>query len=106
MLTQVQVGVNLQPTLAALSHTQCALDLIDAGTLCIAFDDPDRQKQYTEAVTSFLQCINRPELSVEIVTQPVPCSFLLYVTYTSGARMVNFDVAAFRQFTEQCSTGW
>ena len=75
-------------------------------TLSIAFDTRQRQEQYMEAVRDLIQPVeDRYVLNVETLQTPKPCNFLLYVTYSSSHRLVNFDNAAFEQFKQSCSTG-
>ena len=75
-------------------------------TLSIAFDSRQRQEQYMEAVRDLIQPVeDRYVLNVETLQTPKPCNFLLYVTYSSSHRLVNFDRAAFEQFKQSCSTG-
>ena len=75
-------------------------------TLSIAFDTQQRQDQYMEAVRGLLQPIeDKYVLNIETLQAPRPCSFLLYVTYSSSHRLVNFDNDAFERFKQSCSTG-
>ena len=77
-----------------------------ACTLSIAFDNVQRQQQYTPAVKSLLQPIeDKYVLDVEILQKPKKCNFLLYVTFSSTARLVNFDTHTFEQFKQDCATG-
>ncbi|DBA91712.1 TPA: hypothetical protein ACH3X1_003308 [Trebouxia sp. C0004] len=74
-------------------------------TLSIVFDTQQRQDQYMEAVRSLLQPIeDNYVLNIETLQAPKPCSFLLYVTYSSSHRLVNFDNDAFEHFKQSCST--
>ncbi|KAL0033795.1 hypothetical protein WJX77_005351 [Trebouxia sp. C0004] len=74
-------------------------------TLSIAFDTQQRQDQYMEAVRGLLQPIeDKYVLNIETLQAPKPCSFLLYVTYSSSHRLVNFDNDAFERFKQSCST--
>ncbi|KAL0033735.1 hypothetical protein WJX77_003047 [Trebouxia sp. C0004] len=58
-----------------------------------------------EAVRSLLQPIeDNYVLNIETLQAPKPCSFLLYVTYSSSHRLVNFDNDAFEHFKQSCST--
>lgn len=75
-------------------------------TLSIAFDTQQRQDQYMEAVRGLLQPVeDKYVLNIETLQKPKPCSFLLYVTYSSSHRLVNFDNDAFERFKQSCSTG-
>ncbi|DBA91716.1 TPA: hypothetical protein ACH3X1_003312 [Trebouxia sp. C0004] len=58
-----------------------------------------------EAVRGLLQPIeDKYVLNIETLQAPKPCSFLLYVTYSSSHRLVNFDNDAFERFKQSCST--
>jgi chromosome segregation ATPase len=75
-------------------------------TLSIAFDTQQRQDQYMEAVRGLLQPVeDKYVLNIETLQAPKSCSFLLYVTYSSSHRLVNFDNDAFERFKQSCSTG-
>lgn len=75
-------------------------------TVLIAFDNQQRQQQYRHAVRTFLQPIeDKFVLDVDVVQKPKACKFLLYVTYSSTVRLVNFDTAAFEDFKQGCPTG-
>ena len=75
-------------------------------TLAIKFDTTQRQQQYTHAVRSLLQPIeDKYVLDVELVQRPRACNFLLYVTFSSTVRLVNFDKDAFENFKQGCSAG-
>lgn len=75
-------------------------------TLAIKFDTPQRQQQYTRAVKSLLQPIeDKYVLDVELVQRPRACNLLLYVTFASTVRLVNFDKEAFENFKQGCSAG-
>lgn len=75
-------------------------------SVAIKFDTQQRQQLYTHAVRSLLQPIeDKYALSVEVVQRPTACNFLLYVTFSSTDRLVNFDEAAFENFKQQCSVG-
>ena len=77
-----------------------------SSTLSVAFDTPQRQQQYTQAFTSLLQpIVDKYILNVEILQRPKHCNFLVYITFSSTARLVNFDNAAYAAFKQGCSTG-
>lgn len=75
-------------------------------TLLIKFDTQQREKQYTSAVTSLLQPIeDKYVLDVKIVQKPKTCDFLLYVTFSSTERLLNFSNTDYEDFKQGCSTG-
>lgn len=99
---------DLQKQLSVLTQHLRDEDQKKSGgcTLSIAFDTRQRQEQYMEAVRDLIQPVeDRYVLNVETLQTPKPCNFLLYVTYSSSHRLVNFDNAAFEQFKLGCSTG-
>ncbi len=99
---------DLQEKINILAQHLKEEDQIKSGgcTLSIAFDTQQRQDQYMGAVRGLLQPIeDKYVLNIEILQAPKPCSFLLYVTYSSSHRLVNFDNDAFERFKQSCSTG-
>lgn len=75
-------------------------------SVAIKFDTQQRQQLYTHAVRTLLQPIeDKYALGVEVVQTATACNFLLYVTFSSTDRLVNFDEAAFERFKQQCSVG-
>ena len=109
---------NLQKEITDHRQTQQQLDALTqhfsdeevrkggSCTVAIKFDTQQRQQLYTHAVRSLLQPIeDKYALGVEVVQRPTACNFLLYVTFSSTDRLVNFDEAAFEDFKQQCSVG-
>lgn len=105
---EIAQNKNLQEKLAVLAQHLDDEALRQNGdcTLSVAFDCPQRQQQYTQAVKSLLQpIVDKYVLEVEILQRPKHCNFLVYVTFSSTARLVNFDNSAFTAFKQGCSTG-
>lgn len=99
---------DLQKQLSVLTQHLRDEDQKKSGgcTLSIAFDTRQRQEQYMEVVRDLIQPVeDKYVLNVETLQTPKPCNFLLYVTYSSSHRLVNFDNAAFEHFKLGCSTG-
>ena len=75
-------------------------------TVAIKFDTQQRQQQYEHAVKSLLQPLeDKYVLDVRFTQEPTACNLLLYVTFSSTVRLVNFDKDAYEDFRKNCATG-
>lgn len=79
-----------------------------SGTsVCIAFDRQQRQQQYEKAVLTFVKdaTAGHKEVKRHVLSEAKPCHFLVYVTFSSTPRLLNFDRTAFETFKAKCETG-
>lgn len=104
--------VGLDGQLPVAQHSTALVPFTDSNsrssncsTVSIAFDGQQRRMVLEHAVRAFVQLAAEGyAVSAEVLDQPKPCDFLIYVTYTSTPRLVNFCQTAFDDFRMACHT--